>query len=316
MKEAIEEVVPHVQHLLDSFLSSLIFLKYQIDVMTKGNVCLSDILYYDPTLFHFLEFMDIERCRVYVDFLLMVRNLKSIEAGPSDAEVLCLKFFDPESVHYIPFSEGLRNKTKELVKQGDMTAFDLPQDILHQYLEKTYFRQFLESQIYIDFLTERINHLQKSQLLLDGDVNRFLLPQQREKKCHSSKSTPESTASPATDQPSCPDFIQVDKRKSHPLHRSRDTFDHDDHLWSRDFAGRLQITHVDRYGKVMSDFQPEPDSPAGNSSSSSSRKTGISHSFLKFVGKKNSVDDAKQDKAWKEAEQIVNDVLSVTLEYS
>ena len=318
LKEAISAVEPHVLHLLDVFQSSAVFLKYQIDVMTKGNLCLSDVLFYDPTLFHFLEFMDIERSRVYVDFLLMINNFKSIEAGPLDSEVLWLKFFEPESIHYIPFSEGLRKKVKEEVDAGNIHAFDRPQEILHQYIEKTYFRQFLESQIYIDFLTERINCLQKSQL--EGNANKFLV-QPQQQQCHSLKSTPESNSSPATDQPSIScqeeskrasggrDSSRSDRSDHH--HHLRTAQDHDN-LWSRDFSGRLQIAHVDRYGKVMSELQPEPDSPAVVS-----RKPGISQSLLKFVRRGNSDTDAvKLQEAWKAAEDIVNDVLNITLEYS
>jgi A-kinase anchor protein 10 len=327
LKEAIRSVESHVVHLLDLFQSSPVFLKYQIDVMTKGNLCLSDVLFYDPTLFHFLEFMDVERSRLYVDFLLMINNFRSIEAGPLDSEVLWLKFFEPESIHFIPFSEGLRKKVKEKVEGGIIDAFDEPQEILHQYIEKTYFRQFLESQIYIDFLTERINCLQKSQW--EGNANKFLLPQQQ--KCHSFKSNPESTSSPATDQPSMsnqednciPDNSisttsvsnkRTENEGGRGSRRSDRTQDHDN-LWSRDFSGRLQIAHVDRYGKVISDLQPEPDCPS--LVSSSSRKSGLSQSFLKFVRRgNNDTDPVKLQEAWKAAEDIVNDVINITLEYS
>ena len=74
-------------------------------------------------------------------------------------------------------------------------------------------------------------------------------------------------------------------------------------LWRRELAGRLQITHVDRYGKLHSELEPEPDK---------SSSSGISQAVKKFMSKSAEEEKIEEEMAWQVAESIVNDVTRIT----
>ncbi|KAI1292177.1 hypothetical protein HDE_07055 [Halotydeus destructor] len=74
-------------------------------------------------------------------------------------------------------------------------------------------------------------------------------------------------------------------------------------LWRRELSGRLQMVHVDQYGKVISELEPVPEKA----------KVGLK-SIASFFKVKNSDQKAREEEAWKEAEMIVDDIRSIVSE--
>ena len=56
------------------FLKSEFHAKHQVDVLTGGQVHLTDILYNDTALSHFMEFLESEEKRPLIEFWLAATN--------------------------------------------------------------------------------------------------------------------------------------------------------------------------------------------------------------------------------------------------
>ena len=56
------------------FLKSEFHAKHQVDVLTGGQVYLTDILYNDTALSHFMEFLESENKRSLIEFWLAANN--------------------------------------------------------------------------------------------------------------------------------------------------------------------------------------------------------------------------------------------------
>jgi A-kinase anchor protein 10 len=294
-----------VQVAFASFLLSPFFLKYQIDIMTKGHITLSDVLFDDGILFYFLDFMEQEGMRKYADFLLIIHSYQNADPGQVDIQVIWetfRKFFEQkevnaqqyeESTHCLHFSDHVCRKVRDkMLHQQTADCFDFPARVLHQYLEKTYFRQFLESQAYFDMTTEWIKRFQRMQLHDFPDRE----PKRTSMDLRVSPAG-SSTSDPITDLPSS----QTDNNTGTSVcHEKRAD---EPNIWDRSRPG-LQILHVDRYGRVISDLEPEPDKRQ--------EMSNISMSIRKLVGRSVSNQDSNEALAWKAAQAIVDDVLSIT----
>lgn len=305
----LEAIREPVQVAFESFLSSQFFLKYQIDIMTKGHITLSDVLFYDETLFYFLDFMEGEGMRKYADFLLIMHSCRNAEPGQVDSQVIWKKFFakeliseNNESTHCLHFPDIVCRKVRQEMLNQKANCFDYASCLLHQYLEKTYFKHFLESQAYFDVTTELIKTFQRMQI--DSPTSPT--------KCESidAISLPDSTSSdPITDLPDS-QKSQTDNPTSTACHEKSETAkssSSDDQIWHRHGVGSLQIVRVDRYGRVISDLEP-PDRRQ--------ERSNISMSIRKLVTRSVSNQDSNQALAWKVAQMIIDDIVNVTGEYT
>ncbi|RWS28023.1 A-kinase anchor protein 10-like protein [Leptotrombidium deliense] len=267
----------------NKFLRSSYFCRYQVDVMTDGSICLVDILYNDATLFYFMEFMEQEGMKHYVDFLLMAENYRNF-GNAKDAKIVFDRFFTSESPSFLEMSDNVKSQIENNLHGECNTCFDRAVSILIQYFDKTYFKQFLQSQVYINFLTECINSIQYSNVVT------------KTQKCHKRQGSDSSSSECFVSSSAA-----VDKSAQNSLRKPVDF----DLLWKRDLAGKLQIARVNQYGKLLSDFEPEPDKP--NASGTNTLAKAVRKLTLSA-----SDDKEKEDMAWRVAEMIINDVRSVT----
>ena len=80
----------HVMILLDKeyfreFVLSECYAKYQVDVLTSAPVQMSDILYNDALLFHFMEFMEGEGDRDLLEFWITANNFRENSCSSSSS---------------------------------------------------------------------------------------------------------------------------------------------------------------------------------------------------------------------------------------
>ena len=301
-----------------SFLSSQFFLKYQIDIMTKGHITLSDVLFYDGTLFYFLDFMEQEGMRKYADFLLIMHSYRNADPGQVDSHAIWKKFFHnssgelnsltnstDECTHCLLFSKSVCSRVMQEMLSEQPNCFDFPARLLHQYLERTYFKQFLESQAYFDVTTEFIKSFQGMQIQFDSPTPRC--------KSIDEVSEPGSTlsAGPSSDVMTDLPCSTTDTTATAACCEKNGaaTSSSDDQIWNRSGSGTLQIVHVDRYGRVISDLEPEP-------TDRRQERSNISKSIRKLVARSVSNQDSNQALAWKVAQMIIDDVVNVTQEYT
>lgn len=292
-----------------SFMSSQFYLKCRIDIMTKGHISLSDVLFYDETLFYFLDFMEGEGMRRYADFLLVMHGYRNADPTQVDRQGIWKKFFgkghdssdlclDDECSQYLQMPATVCNRVKQEMLNGQRNCFEYPASLLHQYLERTYFKQFLESQAYTDITTKFIKKFQEMQI--DPMTSRSF-------QLLGEISAAESTSSDQVkDQPSIsPDELSRPDRRL--ASGASTTTSSDKH--SKIGMGTLQIVRIDGYGRVISDLEPEP-------TDKKQERSNVSMSIRKLVTRSVPNQDAKQALAWKIAQMTIDDVVNLTREYT
>lgn len=264
------------------FLRSNFFLKYEVDVLESNTADLSDILNSNSAIVSvFLEFMNIEKMKAYVDYLLMYKNFKSYSRHYSDAVALYDRFFNisnKSSSSFLDFSDSILDELRNSIQEDHYSSdcFDKISSILIQYFSKTYLPQFFQSNIYSEYL-------QNCHIKLKSD-NVLSKPQK-----------PSNEAQ----------YKKLIKQDSNLSSQSSD-FTDSDSLWKRDLKGQLQFTYIDKYGRMSSLLEPEPNKAPSNSEK-------LSQVIKKFTFN-TSEDKEKEDNAWKIAESIINDVCSVTID--
>lgn len=276
----------------NQYCKSYYFCKYQVSVLTSGHLRLADILYNDSTLFYFMEFMEHESMNHYIDFMVMAENVRKTDCTKDDLLILYQRFFVPDSPSYLELSEKIKCQTEEAVNRGDKHCFDKTISILMQYFEETYFQQFLSSQTFFSFLDEAIKALQ---------INSESIPASRNRRDSGSS----DRSGHFTSQPSLSSSSLSVANFGRDLcnKASLSNLDDYDSIWRRDYATDLQMVTVDRYGKVISHFQPEPNR----------KSNGLSLSRAVKMFRQNSMEEKeKEELAYKVAQMIIDDVFSVT----
>lgn len=289
-----------------TFLSSDHFCKYQIDILTSGNVVLDDILHNENGLFYFMEFLDQENHRNLLEFWLAATNfhqhlqnqgeLFDANEAQSDAVVLYDKYFSLQA-HY-PL--GLGNKVRLSIEQticGEngvgIDCFDVPLKIVEKILDTCFLTQFLESQLYYKFLSELINTVQ---------ANGYATNKQKHKRTHSDLDSEHSGSSL---------FLGFDLNKQNNNKRTTKTADmtidtrelyDPDTLWKQKRKSKLVCGFVNELGKFETEFEPEPERGEFN----------IKDVVKKLVSLEEE-QKRKEEMAWQVAEMIVRDITNLTL---
>lgn len=310
--------------LYPNFLRSPYHCKHQVDVLTSGNVSLADILYNDSALFYFMEFMEQERSRHLVDFLLMADNFRNhlLAEGSynptqaqDDAMVIYDKYFSLQATSPLGFSDAVRLEVEQnICREGGPlpSCFEKPVMVLLQYLEKNHLKAFLSSQLYVKYISECIVTIQTAQSDTDS------LRRKKRSGSDSSSSDLSSLASQPSAAPTTNTLLAVDgsgkwlpgtpstRRILRHIEGSDMKIDsgqfNPDALWKRSLAGKLQMAHVDHLGKLTTEFEPEPDKKTGSN---------LTKAFRKLVNWE--ADKTEEDMAWQVAEMIVKDICSLTL---
>lgn len=280
------------------FLKSVYFCKYQVEVLTSDKVFLTDVLFNDFRLAtDFIEFMEAEKMRRYIDFLIIIDNYKKTVQHYDDAHIILNKFFSSTSPDFLEFSDSINNYVKENIENNYDICFDKPTAILIQYFEKTYLRQFLQSEIYYDYLSHCIASINNEANLMGKKFQK-----------NHRRTGSESSISSESSYVSSIDGLTDPSPKFRHKHLLTDQ--NPESLWKRDLSGKLQIAHIDQYGKVIRQFEPQP------KEEKSKNTLNISKAMKLFSSTNSSDEKDKEEMAWQVAQMIVNDVCKITLDKS
>ncbi|CAG9854585.1 unnamed protein product [Phyllotreta striolata] len=287
----------------NAFLESDHFCKYQIDLLTCGNVVLSDILYNETALFYFMEFLEQENQRCLLEFWIAASNFQQqiqdqkeffdpLEAQ-TDAVVLYDKYFSLQALCPLGFSDKVRFAVEQSICGEDgltLHCFHLPLKIVESVLEKQHLKPFLESQLFYKYLSDLINAVQSNSY---ANVEKY---KHAASDCSSEKSFGQGTFLAFE----VPRERGRDKGKEMTID-TRELYD-PDALWKRKKAHRLSLGRVSELGKYETEFEPEPD-----------RRQFRFKNVLRKVISLEEDDRKKEEMAWQVAELIVKDITKVTL---
>ncbi|KAK9730367.1 Regulator of G protein signaling domain [Popillia japonica] len=309
MSNCFDKVQKHVYDILDrdyfeAFLGSDYFCKYQIDVLTSGNVVLDDILYNETALFYFMEFLEQESNRNLLEFWLAATNFHQqlhnqkefvdpVEAQ-NDAVVLYDKYFSLQAHCPLGFGDKVRFAVEQNICDENgllRDCFEVPLKIVEQVLERNYLKPFLASQLFYKYLSELINAVQSSGYSTMFERKRCLSSDCSSEKSFSTNSTFLAMENPNRKVKKTPD-MNIDTRQLYDP----------DSLWKRKKHHRLSFGRVTELGKFETDFEPEPDKKL---------KSKLRNVVKRFVNLDE--DKRKEEMAWQVAEMIVKDITNVTL---
>ncbi|XP_015603187.1 A-kinase anchor protein 10, mitochondrial [Cephus cinctus] len=297
---------------VNDFLRSDFHCKHQIDVLTSGNVQLSDILYNETAFFYFMEFMELENKRELLDFWMAAVNYKQnllekdgttdpLEAE-TDALIIYDKYFSLQATMPLGFSDKIRfqveqNICREGGKGPEPDCFDRPCTIVYNFLNKHYLAAFLSSQLYYKYLSELISTIQSSPC---PDLH------PRIRRAGSDCSSEISTVSISTQS-----TLQAGNEENRLTNNSssvngsmsidtRQLYDPDS-LWRRT-KYKLSVGYVDGMGRFVTEIEPDPQRKY------ESRLSRVVKRLVKMEQ-----DKAKEEMAWKIAEMIIREITSLTL---
>lgn len=335
------------QNYLNEFLQSDLYCRYCIEFINSCEIKLNDILYSESALFYFLEYLEQENQRNYLDFWMAAINFRrhyeneavsdSIrEEAQSDAMILYEKYFSLQANCPLRIPINIRSIVEESICSNEpMTkisrCFDRPLKIIQHYLEREFFPNFLQSQLYSKFVVElhsklndhnrmdvattsnqaAIPRITKHRKTMSDCTNKKTKDLQKHfisqhntllaMESHSSTLSRNKRSMPSTSN-SSPD-MQIDSRH----------FVDPDMLWQRNLVNSgntLKFGRVNSLGRYERDFEFCP------STSKNWSLSGIGSSRIKNVARKwvNIPEDKIQEEiAWQVAEMIIDDVLSITM---
>lgn len=295
----------------NGFFQSHYHCKYQIDVLTSGNIDLSDVLYNESILFYFMELLEQERARSLLEFWLAATNFKqqlldsemapTADEAQKDAIVLYDKYFSLQAICPLGFGDKIRFLIEEnICRDGGPhpDCFHQPIKIVEHVLEKHYLKTFLSSQLYFKYLSELISTVQTN-----GCVNNTLRRGGANSDCSSEISVSIHNTLLAMDETNLPHKKSPKNSKNNTDMNidTRQLYDPDS-LWKRRKSRRLSFGRVTELGRFETDVEPEPDRKT------ESRLTRAMKRFINLEENK-----TKEEMAWQVAEMIVKDITNITL---
>lgn len=171
------------------FLESPFYYRFCLE-NTGTNLTITDILYNELALFYFMEFLEIEQSREYLDFWLAAMNFKRqlvaprlsmlddkenddndydttaavdrnvIEQCQNDALILYEKYFSLQATCSLHLSDRIRFHIEEKICTIDNTAdaiahcFDLPLAVIERFLSVRYLQLFEQSTLFYKYFAE------------------------------------------------------------------------------------------------------------------------------------------------------------------
>lgn len=334
---------------LNQFIESSFYCKYCVDILTGDSLKIQDILHCESALFYFMEFLEQEGQRHYLEFWVAAINFRKllndsddeydIGQAQSDALVLYEKYFSLQATCSLCLSDKIRFGIEENIcttdKQSIMLCFDVAVQVIERYLDQRYFKAFVTSHLFYQYLSELLHKIdgavtaaaipQNNQALkasrhrkTNSDCTSDQTSQFRAKNCISSQNTllaMDGTHTAKTKKirgTSNAADMQIDSRQLY----------NPDLLWRRRRNGRpnsiagLSFGRVDALGRYERDCDMEPVPPAAgllvnDKSSLVTKGNKIRQVVRKLVNLPE--DKAQEEIAWQVAEMIVNDITSVTL---
>lgn len=155
---------------LNDFLESIFYSKFTVDILSNDQINLNDILFSETALFYFMEFLEQENKRIMLEFWVSAKHFKqNLEIdyqhtnAQNDAMILYEKYFSLQATNSLEMSKTVRLTIESnICESGNISnCFNLPISIIENFLNKKYFKLFLKSQLYLQYLTELFNKIEK-----------------------------------------------------------------------------------------------------------------------------------------------------------
>lgn len=291
------------QH-FDNFTQSAYHCKYQIDILTGGNLTIEDIIFNQMALFYFTEYIEQEHCTVLLEFILAVVNFRDQltsdinydpEQAQNDAIILYDKYFSLQATSSLGFPSEVRLDIEEnICREGGPLPicfhkpFRLALKVLQQYISS-----FLTSQLYYKYLSEMISAVEGS----------F---QDTKRKKSSSDCSSEFSINARNTLLAMEDFPSNNKKSSKRNQATDMRIDskqlyNGDLLWRRKTDRGLCLGRVNSLGRFESCMEPDPEK----------KESVIKRVVNRLVyGEK---EKAREELAWQVAHMIVKDITDVTM---
>lgn len=285
---------------LEQFLASVFYCKYTVDVLTSDNLTLQDILYNESILFYFMEFLDQEEARNFLEFWLSAVGFKrnatehyDKQQAQSDALVLYEKYFSLQATTPLNMSDNVRFIVENRIcsiNEPVSGSFDLPLRIVEFYLDRNYLRLFLKSNLFYKYLSE-----------LFSKINESKLPMAKRKTHKRNNSEPISNGNTLLAMES-----RVKSKTASSMQIESQQLYDPDLLWRRREKA-LSFGRVDAFGRYQREFDLDPSMKVGERSGATKLKNVVRR-LVKLPE-----DKVQEEIAWQVAEMIVKDVTSITL---
>jgi len=313
------------------FLKSEFHAKHLVDVLTGGQVYLTDILYNDTALSHFMEFLESENKRPLIEFWLAATNFNqtvnsanSNNNSQGDAMVLYDKYFSMQATSPLGFNDSIRlHVENNICSDGgpDQGCFHKPLEIIVKYLESEYLQRFLESSMYKNYVKELIGTITASPRSFSS-VHSSSCPSsvrsRTDSDTHSDCSSDYSSGvcqvqgamgvhknnNTLLAMSSGQIFRNVDRKQLSFDKESTDP----DMLWRRNPV-RNKVGRINSFGRYEPGWDLAPEMSRADGTKKASR---LSKAVKKLVTN-DEHEKLKEEMAWQVAEMIVRDVTSVTM---
>lgn len=345
------------QDYLNEFLQSDLYCRYCIEFLSSGEMNLNDILFSESALFYFMEYLEQANERNCLDFWMAAINFRkhyenevicdsNRNEGQSDAMILYEKYFSLQATCPLKISPTIRSAIEECICSNESKSkisrcFDRPLKIIEHYLEREFFPNFLESQLYSKFVVELQSKLSDyNRIDIASSSSQLSTPRITKHRKTMSDCTNKSSKDIrrqnfisqhntllAMESPN--NSIAFKKNTSFPSSSSSSssaaaTHSPDMHIDSRHFVDpdmlwqrhHLNGGNVLKFGRINSLGRYERDFEICPTYSKNWSLSGMGSSTIKNVVRKlvNIPEDKIQEEiAWQIAEMIIDDVLSVTM---
>lgn len=297
---------------LRRFLDSEFYSKYCLEILTGGDLQLPDILYSECALFYFMEFLEQEQQRDYLDFWMSATNFRNHSAGASgDAMVLYDKYFSLQATNPLKLSDVVRSRVEERICSAEaillVGCFDLPLRIVERLFGEFYLERFLVSDLFFKHVSDLASRAQQQQQQRHPRVLRTqsLTGEGEKKKGLRRVNSTVSIAEKETTTTVAKLGSTVELRIDASQLGSGD-------FWSAgvNSSSSLSFGRVNALGRFERDFEwgDEGGEGAGGEESAGSR---LKKAVKRLVNL--SEDKVQEELAWQVAEMIVKDVTDVTM---
>lgn len=152
------------------FLSSVYYLKHQLDVISSGALRVSDILLSQKLLCAFIEFLDGEGCRKLIEFVIAADTFaQQISLEPNneqlmeDALIIYEKYFSMQATDPLKFGAKIRIQVESDIctesGRPSSNCFFAPRRLAISILEQNCLPRFLASPPFMKFLYELMRQI-------------------------------------------------------------------------------------------------------------------------------------------------------------
>lgn len=305
---------------LNEFLESIFYSKFTVDILSNDEITLNDILFSESALFYFMEFLEQENKRIILEFWISAKHFKdNLEMdyqhinAQNDAMILYEKYFSLQATNSLEMSKNVRLTIESnICEAGNISnCFNLPICIIENFLDKKYFKLFLKSQLYYQYLSELFNKIEKYKEKKD----------ETKKKSNHRKTNSDCTYENTKDLRS--NYISTQNTllaMETTKIRSASTSDmqidsrqiyNPDLLWRRrNSCAGLSFGRISSLGRYEREFE-EIDSKTEQNWSLASGGNRLKKAVKKLVNLPE--DKVREEIAWQVAEMIVKDITNVTL---